>query len=115
MEIRFFVPGTNTPAAAAGFGAVFVDVDLAQSSFLEYYNGQNELIAKQFVLPTGVRSKGLSFAGILANQPIARVLLNVGEKPIDTPFSTPPPDGVCLDDLIYGEPIPQAESSIKTP
>lgn len=105
VEVRFFVPGTTKPATTQGFGAVFVDVDKAQSSFLEYYSAQNLLIARQFVSPSGVRSKGLTFTGILASRPIARVLIQVGEKPIDTPFADPPPDGVCLDDLIYGEPM----------
>jgi len=76
LEVKFFVPGTNVSAVSKGFGAVFVDVDKADSSFLEYYGVDGQLIARQFVSPTGVRSKGLTFTGIVASQPIARVFLN---------------------------------------
>ena len=36
MEVRFVVPGEETPAAVSGFGAVFTDVDRARSTQLEF-------------------------------------------------------------------------------
>ena len=36
MGIRFFVPGTNTPATVKGFGAVFIDVDRSGATRLEF-------------------------------------------------------------------------------
>ncbi len=106
VGVTFFVPGTATRATTAGFGAVFTDVDLTNSTRIDYYDARDQLITQQFVEPSGIRSKGFSFAGIVTHpaRPIARVRIIAGSKPVDSPFEDPPPDGVAIDDLIFGEP-----------
>lgn len=105
-DVTFFIPGTSTAATTNGFGAVFVDVDQPLVTALEYYDSEGELITTQFVSPSGARSKGFTFAGIVTtgDQEIARVHIIAGTKPVDSPFENPPPDGVAIDDLIFGEP-----------
>jgi hypothetical protein len=105
-DVHFFVPGTQTPASVRGFGAVFVDVDVAGPTRFEAYDAQGRLLAGRAVPLSGARSKGFSFVGLLfdAGERIRRVRLITGTAPIDSPFQDPPPDGVALDDLIYAEP-----------
>jgi hypothetical protein len=113
-ELTFFVPGTSTPAVVNGFGAVFVDVDAPELTKIEYFNASGGLISSHFVAPGGVRSRGLSFLGVLftAGERAATVRITAGEKPIDSPWQNPPPDGVAMDDFIYGEPRPAHSSEL---
>ncbi|HYN40569.1 MAG TPA: PEP-CTERM sorting domain-containing protein, partial [Thermoanaerobaculia bacterium] len=110
-DVIFFVPGTSTRATVTGFGAVFVDVDVANTSRVEAFDAAGRLLFSRPVLQSGVASKGLSFLGVLATgtERIARVRLTNGSGQIDAPFQDPPPDGVALDDFIYGEPQTLAE------
>src|SRR5437879_5580745 len=39
MEVQFFVPGSNTPAAVRGFGSVFTDAETAGATNIDYFNG----------------------------------------------------------------------------
>src|SRR5262249_10361357 len=36
-DTRFFIPGTNIPSTVNAFGAVFADVDLPESTSVEYF------------------------------------------------------------------------------
>lgn len=110
-DIVFFVPGTATRGTVSGFGAVFVDVDVANASKVEAFDAAGRLLFSRTVLQAGVASKGLSFLGAVAGagERIARVRLTSGSAQIDAPFQEPPPDGVALDDFIYGEPQALAE------
>ena len=64
------------------------------------------MIFSRAVQVSGVQQKGLSFLAFLFddNQRAARVRIISGTNPIDSPFQSPPPDGVGIDDLIYAEP-----------
>lgn len=110
-SVVFFVPGTQTRASVKGFGAVFVDVDVADASRLEAWDARGSLIFSRSVPVSGARSKGLSFLGVVveSGERIAFVRLTTGNAAIDAPFQDPPPDGVALDDFIYGEPLALAE------
>jgi hypothetical protein len=70
MDALFFVPGTNTPTSVFGFGDVFTDVDLANTSSLEFFNLANASLATFFV-PTF--NNGLSFLGVTFTDAIGRV------------------------------------------
>jgi hypothetical protein len=112
-DARFFIPGTNgsAPALVRGFGAVFTDVDRPNgvsnepSTFIEYYDAQDQLLFRGIV-PSSPGTANMSFFGILFDNPvIARVRIITGN-------SAPGPDDdqehdiVMMDDFIYGEPQP---------
>lgn len=104
-EVTFFVPGTTTPATVSAFGAVFVDVDVANATVMEFYGTDGSVFHRQPVPLAGAPSKGLSFVGVQLSRPAARVRIIAGTHPVNAPFQDPPPDGVGIDDVIYAEPV----------
>lgn len=107
LEINFLVAGTNVAARTSGFGAVFTDVDLANTTMIEYFDADGVLIASQFVLPD---PQGLSFLGVAFDTvELSRARITLGTTaigPNDNPGGGI--DIVVLDDFIYSEPIPEA-------
>jgi hypothetical protein len=108
MSSKFFVPAQSDiqdAAAVSGFGAIFTDVDDGRSTRLEFYDKNGCLIAEVYAPP---RSKGLSFAGVVADgshkSPIFEVKFTVGSKAIVD--KTTRGDVVVMDDFIFGEPQP---------
>jgi hypothetical protein len=107
LEISFFIPGTTIPATVNGFGAVFTDVDTPVTQILLY--DETGRIIPHNCGPVLTADRGLSFKGILFDQPfrrIARVLLILGNAPL-SPAITDGINGadvVAMDDFIYGEP-----------
>jgi hypothetical protein len=63
-ETTFFIPGTNgaTAATVDGFGAVFTNVEIANSSKIDFFDPNGNLLTEQFV-PTGTGAQSLSFWG----------------------------------------------------
>jgi hypothetical protein len=104
MDALFFVPGTNTPASVFGFGAVFTDVDLANTSSLQFFN-LADLSLGTFFVPTA--NNGLSFLGVTFTEAIGRVRITTGNTPLG-PNDGGATDVVVLDDFIYSEPQPAA-------
>jgi len=100
MDALFFVPGTSTPAFVFGFGAVFTDVDLANTSSLEFFNLANVSLGTFFV-PTS--NNGLSFLGVTFTDAIGRVRITTGNTALG-PNDGGATDVVALDDFIYSEP-----------
>jgi hypothetical protein len=100
MDATFFVPGSSTPASVFGFGAVFVDVDLASTSSLEFFNLANVSLGTFFV-PTS--NNGLSFLGVTFTDAIGRVRITTGNSALG-PNDSAATDVVVLDDFIYSEP-----------
>ena len=107
MDALFFSPGTNLPASVFGFGAVFTDVDLANTSSLEFFNTANVSLGTFFV-PTF--NNGLSFLGVTFTDAIGRVRLTTGNTALG-PNDGGAIDVVALDDFIYSEPQPVPEPS----
>lgn len=111
----FRIPGNNKQASVSGFGAIFVDVDAVDESFIEYFDKQGCLIDRVFVRP---RNRGLSFVGltVLGNHglipAIHRIRVTLGTISLQdfadqyTPGNSPG-DVVVMDDFIYGEPQSQ--------
>ena len=66
-DIGFFIPGPNAasqPATVTGFGAIFTDVDLPNSTSIEFFDIHNNSIFSQAVLPGTVPNGSFSFLGI---------------------------------------------------
>ncbi len=105
----FFIPGTNggTRATVSGFGAVFIDVDLADTTEIEFLDGNGNVLLSRSVLPGTVPDGSLSFLGVTFNagELIASVRITTGNAALATGVN----DGggvdlVVMDDFLYAEP-----------
>ena len=109
ITVRFFIPGTDTPAGVRGFGAVFTDVDLAGSTRIEYFDDEGDLILSRDVLATP-GDASLSFLGVKVSvdDPVAEVRVTSGAAAVGPNDVTQggAADIVVMDDFIYGEPGP---------
>ena len=104
-EVRFFVPGTTTPALVSGFGAIFSDVDVADTTYIQIFgaNGENLLASA-----TSPASSGYSFLGyftINGQAQISRAVVSPGNTPAGPNDNNAGVDVVFADDFIYGEPV----------
>lgn len=107
-DVTFFIPGTTTPAAVRGFGAVFSDVDTFGAAKLEFFDAAGRLFFTRTVLPTAGNGT-FSFLGVSFDAAdIARVRITAGTAPLGAPDVTlgGVTDVVAMDDFIFGEPNP---------
>lgn len=102
-EVLFFVPGTNQSATVNGFGAVFTDVNVNDSTKIEYFDVAGKLLFSHDVLP-GPKNRGsLSFLGVeFDTASVFFVRITSGNRILKSPNR----DVVVMDDFIYGEPQP---------
>jgi hypothetical protein len=109
-EQIFFVPGTNIPAFTTAFGAVFTNVELANTTSIAYFGVVDEPLGKFFV-PTS-NTGGLSFLGVQfdAGEEIHKVSITTGNT-ILGPNNGGGINVVVMDDLVYAEPQPIPEAS----
>ena len=77
-DVQFFLPGTLTATTTSAFGLVFVDVEVAEATRLQFFDLQNNLIFSRNALVGG--NQGLTFLGGVANagELIARVRITSG-------------------------------------
>jgi len=103
VDVSFFIPGSTTPAFTTGFGAIFTDVDFANTSSLQFFDATNNSLGTFFVPHVAV-TETLSFLGILFNEGavVSRVRITSGNQVLAGGNTTE--DLVALDDFIYGEP-----------
>lgn len=108
VDVHFFIAGTSTPARVKGFGSIFSDVDLNDSTYMEYYDAQDNLLLTVQV-PAHQGQQTFSFAGAKFDQRvISRVRIvsgNTALGPNDDPANGV--DVVVMDDFIYSEPVPE--------
>lgn len=101
VDLKFFVPGTDTPGVSRGFGAVYTDIDAVENTAFEYFDQDGESLGK-FAAP--VSDGGLSFLGVAFEEPVvARVRIEYGNGKLG-PDESPDYDVAVMDDFIYGEP-----------
>ncbi|MFN0109725.1 MAG: hypothetical protein ACKVZH_12800 [Blastocatellia bacterium] len=110
--VDFVLAGTTIPAATRGFGAIFLDVELANTSSIEYFNGSVSL--GKFFVPVGQNGQP-EFMGVLFNAPVVtRVVITTGTAAIFNftngqvaagASDSATTDLVALDDFSYGEPL----------
>ncbi len=105
-DVSFFVPGTTTPATTSAFAAIFVDVEVANLTTMEFFDDNNALLFSRSVLVGG--NQGLSFLGAIATggERIGRVRLTSGANTIvsNGVLGNPNDDVVVMDDFLYAEP-----------
>lgn len=105
-DVTFFVPGTTLAATTSAFGAVFVDVESAGLSRMEFFDDSDALIYARDVLVAG--NQGLSFLGavVTGGEKISRVRLTSGLNTIvaNGLLGNPNDDVVVMDDFLYAEP-----------
>jgi hypothetical protein len=102
VDLTFFIPGTTTPAVVNGFGAVYTDIDQAETAF-EYFDQDGNSLGTFSVPP---QNDGLSFLGVaFPSAVVRRVRITYGNAPLG-PDETGGIDVAVMDDFIYGEPQP---------
>ncbi len=127
----FTIPGTATAAGTRGFGAIFIDVENAGSSSIEYFGHDtsgNEVSLGTYNVPTGASGQP-QFLGVLFDQPVVTdVNLTVGTNTLfnfdGNSFQSFGPENlahgtdlVATDDFVFAEPtmaaaIPEPSSYI---
>jgi PEP-CTERM motif len=107
-EGLFFVPGSNgsVPASVSGFGAVFTDVDLLDTTQIEFFNTTGGLLFSSFVEPGTVADGSLSFLGVTfdAGERIGGVRITTGNAALG-PNDGGGVDVVAMDDFLFAEPL----------
>jgi hypothetical protein len=105
-DVEFQVAGKALAASVKGFGIVFSDVDLPQSTSLEFFNDQ-QLLGKFFV--PAKEGSNFSFLGVyFKNEKITRIRvahdgpLDLGQDDIS---NNGPADLVAMDNFLYNEPV----------
>lgn len=104
-DVQFFLPGTTTAATTTAFGLIFVDVEVAGGTRLEFFDQNNALVFARDALVAG--NQGLSFLGALMDTPISRVRITSGLNTIASNgvLGNPNDDAVVMDDFLYAEPL----------
>jgi hypothetical protein len=114
-DTTFFLPGSNggIPASVSAFGAVFSDVDLANTTTMEFFNPFGTSLGS-FAVPALAGTATFSFLGVAFNagEQISRVRITTG----NTALSASANDGgavdvVVMDDFLYAEPRALPEPS----
>lgn len=106
-DVWFFAPGTMTAATTSAFAAIFVDVEVAAQTKIEFFDENNSIIFSRDALVAG--NQGLSFVGAVANagERISRVRLTSGLNTLisNGVLGNPTDDIVVMDDFLYAEPL----------
>jgi hypothetical protein len=103
----FKVAGTTTAGSIKAFGAVFIDVDVAQNSYLEFFNGSKSL--GKFFVPVHDANSNFSFLGVsFPDKIVTSVRIGHGNAKLVTGGKDISNGGtkdiVALDDFLYDEP-----------
>lgn len=125
----FTLPGTTTAAGTRGFGAIFVDVETAGSSSIEYFGrdaNDNLVSLGTFAVPTGASGE-TQFLGVLFdNAVVTEVNLTIGTNALfnfdATAFQSfgaeNPAQGIDLavtDDFVFAEPTTAVNVDVPEP
>lgn len=104
-DVEFRIAGKSIPAGVKGFGIVFSDVDLANSTSLEFFNKEKSL--GKFFVPAKAGSN-FSFLGVyFKNEQVSRVRIS-HDGHLDSQQNDISDNGqsdlVTMDNFLYNEP-----------
>lgn len=110
VDVNFFIPGSTTPATVRGFGAVFSDVDVANSTSIQYFDANGNSLgtfsAQNVPGNELAANETFSFLGVsFDSSVVSRVRITSGNQILGP--NNLEPDLVVMDDFIYGEPVPE--------
>ena len=102
VDVHFFSAGTNNVGSTSAFASIFTDVDLLNTTAIEYFDGAVSL--GRFAAP--VANNGLSFLGVRfdAGERVTRVRITSGNAALG-PNDDANVDVVAMDDFLFAEPL----------
>jgi len=107
VQVYFFQPGTNLPAMVRGFGAVFKDVELSNTTSIRFFAFDGSDLGKYFA-PAGSSGQAEFFGALFAptDPPIGHVVITLGTAALGqfVDASLPAVELVVMDDIVYAEP-----------
>ncbi|CAD7696361.1 unnamed protein product [Ostreobium quekettii] len=107
FEITFSVPAKGDKATVSAYGAIFVDVDNDEETYLEFFDEKDASLGLWYV---PAYPQGLSFLGADLEKPvIAKVVVYLGGAKLDQPDQPPQYDVAVMDDFLFAEPVPIAK------
>jgi hypothetical protein len=105
LDVDFFVPGSTTPALTRGFGSVFTNVTLSNTTSLTFFDANNVSLGTFFAPAVPGTNQSLSFLGVdFGIDIVSRVLITNGNAALG-PNEGAGIDLVVMDDFVYGEPV----------
>jgi hypothetical protein len=116
-DVQFFLPGTTTAATTSAFGLVFVDVEVAGQTVLQFFDVDDNLLFSDDAMVGG--NQGFSFLGarFTDGTAISRVRIIAGSNTIvaNGVLGNFSDDIVVMDDFVFAEPLQGSVSPVPEP